>query len=413
MEGNSLRVKLALVLFSLCLFTLCAGCALAADQSAPAYTFVCSGSGLGPCPNGGRPDSLIIGSDGNFYGAAQVTTWETSLVTGGNIFSLTPAGKFTVLHTFSPGVNKNFPDGDLPFTLTEGPDGNLYGATIYGGVDGCDGDCGYGVLFRVGRTGTGFQLVHKFCSQTDCSDGSLPTAMVVGTDGNLYGTTSAGGSDYTGTIFRVTPSSGAYKVVFNFSSSHGGQNPSNLIAGPDGTFYGTSSGTTELLFHYTPATGVVTTAPLNFPALSHGSGLALGPNGNFYGFYFVYGINGVSLFEVEPNGGNLQIFPFYNTIDGGGTPDGLLLASDGNFWVADYNGSSEYGDIISLSPTDGSLLQTLTPFGTTSSIGGWPAGLVQASDGTLWGPSEIYGSASKGHFALGTVFNVNAGLPAR
>src|ERR1700683_159514 len=139
MEGNSLRVKLALVLFSLCLFTLCAGCALAADQSAPAYTFVCSGSGLGPCPNGGRPDSLIIGSDGNFYGAAQVTTWETSLVTGGNVFSLTPAGKFTVLHTFTPGANKNFPDGDLPGALIEGPDGNLYGETIYGGIDGCDG----------------------------------------------------------------------------------------------------------------------------------------------------------------------------------------------------------------------------------------------------------------------------------
>jgi streptogramin lyase len=184
--------------------------------------------------------------------------------------------------------------------------------------------------------------------------------------------------------------------------------------GANGTFYGTSAGSSgELLFNYTPATGAITTALLNFPSLSHGSGLALGPNGNLYGFYSVYGVNGVSLFEVEPDGSNLQIFPFYNTIDGGGSPDGLLLASDGNFWVANFNGSSEYGNIISLSPTDGSLLQTISPFGTTSSVGGWPSQLIQAANGTFWGSTYIYGDATKGHFALGTVFSLNEGLPPR
>jgi len=396
------------------LFALFASSAYAGNSApVPAYTFICNGSGLGPCPNGGRTDSLILGSDGNFYGAAQITTWETSLVTGGNVFSLTPAGKFTVLHTFTPGANKNFPDGDLPGALIEGPDGNLYGETIYGGIDGCDGDCGYGVLFRVSRNGTGFQLVHKFCSEADCADGYNPYGMVIGDDGNLYGTTNSGGSNNVGTIFRVTPSSGAYEVVFNFSSSASGEYPSNLVEGSNGTLYGTSSGTSgELLFNFTPG-GVMTTAPLNFPQLSHGSGLALGPNGNLYGFYFVYGVNGVSLFEVEPDGSNLQIFPFYNTIDGGGSPDGLLLASDGNFWVANFNGSSEYGNIISLSPTDGSLLRTISPFGTTSSVGGWPSQLIQVANGTFWGSTYIYGDATKGHFALGTVFSLNEGLPPR
>jgi hypothetical protein len=52
-----MRGRFALViLFALCLFALCVSCALAADQSSPAYTFICTGSGLGPCPNGGRPD---------------------------------------------------------------------------------------------------------------------------------------------------------------------------------------------------------------------------------------------------------------------------------------------------------------------------------------------------------------------
>jgi uncharacterized repeat protein (TIGR03803 family) len=401
-------------------FVLLAGLAFAANpQSTAVHTFLCNGHFLGPCPNGGRPDSLIQGSDGNFYGASQVTFEETSHVVGGNVFSLTPGGAFKILHTFTGGANESFQNGDLPGSLIEGPDGRLYGETIFGGVDGCDGDCGYGVLFRVSRNGSGFQIIHQFCSEASCADGYSPTGLAVGNDGNLYGTTLSGGTGNEGTIFRVTPSSGAYEVAVNCTSSTSGASPSGLMAAPDGTFYGMSSGTaSRLLFHYTEATGDLTTAPLNFPLFNNlpsapVTGLKFGPNGNLYGVYEIYGEDGAGLFEVEPGGSNLQLFSFYNAIDGGGEPDGLLLASDGNFWVADFSGSSGFGDIIELSPTDGTLLETLTPFGTSSSVGEYPAEIIQAKDGTLWGSTYYGGDPTQDHFADGTVFSLDAGLPPR
>jgi len=242
---------------------------------------------------------------------------------------------------------------------------------------------------------------------------------LAGTDGNLYGTIDGNGPPY-GSIFRITPSSGSYETVVNFNFSGEGEVPSGLTAAPDGTFYGITLGAEPaLLFHYTPATGDLTTVALNFPAFngilpsSNTSGLVFGPNGNLYGLYQIYAESGIGLFEVAPDGSNLQLLPFYSTLMGGGIPDGLMLASDGNFWMADYNGSDAYGDIIALSPTDGTLLRTLSPFSSSSSVGANPEELIQAKDGTLWGSTYALGRASKGHFADGTVFSLNAGLPPR
>ncbi len=412
-------------------FTLLAACAAYATGSQPVavYTFACNGSAFqfsGPCPDGGRPDTLIQGSDGNFYGAAQDSMEGSSTPTGGTVFSLTPGGTFTLLHTFTPGTNKNYPSGNLPGLLTQGPDGKLYGYTLFGGIGGCDGYCGSGVLYRVNTDGSGFRVIHKFCSATNCADGS-GGILVVGTDGNIYGASYQGGTSAScapyyqgcGTIFRVTPATGAYKVVFSFDFATTGAFPSNLTLAADGTFYGLDAGTAgENLFHYTPATGTVQNVALNFPRFNSlpsapASGLIFGPNGNIYGLYHIYATNGLGVFEVQPDGSHLQLFPFYTTIDGGGSPDGLMLASDGNFWMANFNGSTGYGDIITLSPSNGTLIQTLTSFSSSTAVGAYPAGLIQVKDGTLWGSTYQGGKASRGHFADGTVFSLNAGLPPR
>jgi uncharacterized repeat protein (TIGR03803 family) len=270
----------------------------------------------------------------------------------------------------------------------------------------------------VNKNGSGFQVVHKFCSETNCTDGVSATALVAGADGNLYGTTFAGGTGSCagggcGTIFRVTPSSGAYEVVFNFpNQTTDGYQPTSLILGPGGSLYGNSG----VLFEYTPATGsfqVIAKFPLVGGLPSNGAVATLGPNGNLYGLYGVAGTSGVGLFEVQPDGSNLQLFQFYNTIDGGGSPERLILASDRNFWLADFNGSPGYGDIISLSPSDGTELKAFTPFSPSAAVGAYPGGIIQAKSGALWGTTTDFGHAPKGHFAAGTVFKLNAGLPRR
>jgi hypothetical protein len=271
----------------------------------------------------------------------------------------------------------------------------------------------------------GFQVIHQFCSKANCTDGASG-ALVVGTDGNLYGSSFTGGTGNCGqyyqgcgTIFRVTPSSGAYEVVFNFDPSTTGEFPLGITPTSDGILHGIASSPSGVeLFDYTPATGAFKKVALNFPApnglpTQPRTSLILGANGNFYGLYHEYATCCDGLFEVGVDGSHLQLFPEISTLHSG-TTEGLMLASDHNFWLADYNGGNGAGAIMALSPSQGTVLQTLTPFGSESpALGAYPGWLIQAKDGTLWGADTLGGNAPSGHFADGTIFKLNLGLPPR
>src|SRR5580698_4256963 len=148
------------------------------------FAFTCTSGASGEtCPQGGRPDLIIQASDGNFYGAAQVSNEGVSDPQGGTLFKLTPAGEFTRLFTFTQGSG-GFLNGNNPADgLVEANDGFLYGTTFNGGKQND------GVLFRISRTGAGFKVLHNFCSSANCTDGSVPDGLLLGQEGNLYGTT--------------------------------------------------------------------------------------------------------------------------------------------------------------------------------------------------------------------------------
>lgn len=402
----------------LLLFVLVAGVAAAnaaTDQAVPIFTFSCTGNlfnRIGPCPDGGEPAFLIQGSDGNFYGTTFVSSEQLSGQIGGTVYSLAPSGRFTLLHTFLPGTDHQYLSGNHPQQIIEGPDGSLYGTTYDGGVRG------FGVLYRIGKK-SGFQVIHQFCSDANCLDGFQSGGLVVASDGNIYGTTVYGGTgdcydSGCGTIFRVTPSTGKYDVVFNFGGNNG-DFPSGLTVGPDRNLYGFAGG----LFRYTPETRAFQTTPVHFPFFGNGlpshsiTNLVLGPDGKFYGLYSIYALGGAGLYVMDIDGRNLHLFPEYNTTSSGGSPGGLLLTSDGNFWVADSSGSTGYGDLVSISRTAGTVLHTLTPFGFTGGIGEYPGALIQAKNGTLWGNTAYYGNVPEGHFGDGVVYRLNAGLPPR
>jgi uncharacterized repeat protein (TIGR03803 family) len=383
-------------------------------QPVAVATFACTGNKaqrVGPCPHGGEPNSLIQGSDGNFYGTTFVSSeGNQSQPNGGTVFSVTPNGQFTLLHTFLPGVKNNYPNGNNPGPITEGSDGNFYGVTFNGGVPG------HGVLYRVSRK-SGFKVIHQFCSARNCTDGIIASELVAGLDGNLYGLTLAGGTGNCfagcGTIFRVVPATGGYEVVFNFDGKADGDNPSLLTLAPDGSLYGFSGA----IFHYVPATGDFQVLPgTTFPRFGLNGSFPRGTviaNGKIYGLYTIYLTGGSGLFEVNLDGSNLHLFPEYNTTSNGGSPGGMLVASDGNLWVAEQTANNFNGDLIALSLSTGTVLKTLNPFSVNAAVGAPPSALLQVKDGTLWGTTTMFGKVSAGHFGDGVVYKLNAGLPPR
>ena len=250
------------------------------------FAFTCIGGASGEtCPQGGRPDLIIQASDGNYYGAAQVSDEGVSDPQGGTLFKLTPAGKFTRLFTFTQGTS-GFQNGNGPASgFVEANDGFLYGLTISGGKQDD------GVLFRISKTGTDFKVLHDFCSSANCADGTTPNGLLLGQDGNLYGTTQGGGSSVSpcpssgcGTIFRFEPTTGAFTVLHRLTDAADGLEPSGMIQATNGNFYGVTDGLphvvggfNEDIFQFTP-TGEFT---VQFKSPNHDtpiSGLKQGAN---------------------------------------------------------------------------------------------------------------------------------------
>ncbi len=109
----------------------------------------------------------------------------------GEIFELDTVGNFTVLHAFIGSDDGSHPDS----ILLLGADGNLYGTTGYGGNMDCGGGSGCGVVFELSANGE--TVLYSFCSLSNCADGQYPGGgpLVRDSNGNLYGTTDEGGTD--------------------------------------------------------------------------------------------------------------------------------------------------------------------------------------------------------------------------
>jgi uncharacterized repeat protein (TIGR03803 family) len=141
----------------------------------------------------------------------------------------------------------------------QGTDGNFYGTTSYGGTNG------YGTIFRISTNGT-LTILHSF---TNTPDGAQPNGLVLGSDGNFYGTTDNGGTNNLGTVFQMT-TNGTLTILHSFTDSPEGANPTGLAQGSDGNFYGTTAygGTNKVSENGLIGLGTVfkLVVPLNLPA---------------------------------------------------------------------------------------------------------------------------------------------------
>jgi uncharacterized repeat protein (TIGR03803 family) len=136
---------------------------------------------------------LIQASEGNFYGMSGEGIFGISSTP--SVFSMTPSGVVTILHTFGQGSDGSFPWG----TVVQGPNGNVYGTTSLGGT------AGHGVIFEISTNGTSYTILHNFGDGSVANDGNFPAGtLIVGHDKNLYGTTENGGSAGLGTVFKFS-----------------------------------------------------------------------------------------------------------------------------------------------------------------------------------------------------------------
>lgn len=207
--------------------------------------------------DGAKPiGGLVLGSDGNFYGTTRGTDQDLVL---GTIFQITPAGVLTTLYSFGSSET-NFTGERPKAALVQGRDGNFYGTT-YGQEGGSNRY--FGSIFKITSAGD-LTLLHPFTND----DGASPAAaLVLGRDGNFYGTTFSGGRYNRGTIFEITPA-GRFTSLFSFAAGGGGGiSPSSaLVEGPDGRFYGSTqagganNGGTVYAFSAAPAISSAATA---------------------------------------------------------------------------------------------------------------------------------------------------------
>ena len=180
--------------------------------------------------NGDDPlAGLTLGSDGNFYGT-----------TNNTIFKVTSAGTLTTIYTFT-GVGTEFPGSGAGISaLVQGRDGNFYGTTQTGGANN------QGMIFSVTPAGA-FTMLYSFSGFGSQNRGNNPVAgLIQASDGNFYGTTQFGGANGEGSVFEITPG-GQFTTLYSFTSvsltdvnTDGAQPVAALVQGSDGSLYGTT-----------------------------------------------------------------------------------------------------------------------------------------------------------------------------
>lgn len=381
--------------------------------------------------NGQNPAGLVQGLDGNLYGTASfggVLSKEgdrNCLQRCGTIFKVTPSGAVTILYTFC--ALRNCADGSIPTAaMVLATDGNFYGTTQYGG------QYGSGTVFKFTSAGR-LTTLYSFCAVAYvCPDGAYPYGgMVQGLDGSLYGST-VGGSSVTGThgtLFSIT-TTGTLTTLHNFCSvincPYAGQPISTLVLGTDGNIYGVAGGyycyecgtAFELIAGQYSTLYSFCTFLGGCPNGSDPGALMQAADGNLYGTYGPYDTDAEWVFEMTTSGTILNTFDV-----GSDSPLGTLLqATDGNLYGTGFNWFGLVGvggSVFELTATgEASTLHTFcsTLNNRQDCVDGYgPFGLIQATDGNLYG-TTYYGGTSTScvggiyDSGCGTLFRISTGL---
>jgi uncharacterized repeat protein (TIGR03803 family) len=317
------------------------------------YTF--TGASDGGIPIG----RLIRDSAGNLYGITALDGDPTCSC--GTVFKLKTDGSLKVLHSFKGGKDGSQNQGQPELGLVM-VNGNLYGSASFGGVSGCDGTLGCGVIFKVTQTGKE-TVLYRFTGQ---SDGAFPQDLTRDQAGNIYGAT--GGSykqGNTGTLFKLD-TSGKLTTLYTFPGGANGSSPRwHLLRSASGTFHGV-----------TQFGGSTTNCAIS----SAGCGV---------------------VFTVNASAKERVLHAFGKQVTGGEEPSGGLLDIAGNFYgVTLYGGTVNsnctFGCGVVYRTSDSGKYSVLHRF-TGGADGGLPSGsLTEDASGNIYGATTSGGNGNNG-----------------
>ena len=327
------------------------------------------------------------------------TTIYGGIYNGGTIFKVTPSGTLTTIYNFC--AVSGCPDGSQLYSaLLLGPDNALYGTTYIGGASN------YGTIFKISLTGT-LTTLHSFA----LTDGAAPQGgMVLGSDGNFYGTTLDGGSSSYGVIYKITPG-GTFTVLHNFTASttDGGTPFSAPMQASDGNFYGVTwvGGRGYGIIYKMTLSGTFSVFH-RFCQLSHCSdgayplgGITQGLNGNLYGTTTnADGYTEGTIYKITLGGAFAALYNFCaisGCTDGISPLSRMELGTNGEFY-----GTTNYGGSSLCSGGCGTLF-ALTPAGVLTTIhtfcttSGCPDGYFPQNQGLIQGTNgSFYGAVPVG-----------------
>jgi uncharacterized repeat protein (TIGR03803 family) len=323
------------------------------SPAAPAQTFTLLHQ-FRSGPDGINPEAgVVLDAKGNLYG----TTLNDGAFASGTVFKVSPAGNERVLYSFT-GING---DGAFPFfgSLVRDSTGNLYGTTESGGIFDQSCPFGCGIVFKVDASGNE-TVLYRFTGTSE--DGTQPWfGLVRNSTGTLYGSIPFGGTFGGGSIFKITPA-GNEAVLYDFEGSNDGGFPEgSLLLDAKGDVYGTTSsggssfeegtvfkvaanGKETVLYSFTGGTD----------GGDPGAGLIRDPAGNLYGTTQVGGTAGFgTVFKLNLHGQETVVYSFTGGADGAAPFGGSLVRdSAGNLYgVTSAGGDSGFGVVFEIDTT--------------------------------------------------------------
>lgn len=363
------------------------------------------------CPDGAGPSAALIDVQGTLYG----TTRDGGVYGAGTVFSVDPdTGTETVLHSFGNGT-----DGGQPSATLISVKGLLYGTTLYGGAGNA------GIVFSVSSKTGAEAVAYAFCAQSNCIDGATPVGGLSETGGLLYGTTAQGGSNCQGpgcgTIFSLDPNTGSEAVLHSFCSENNCADGSYPHAAPvdlGGVLYDTTyqggAGSDGVVFSLDIATGAETTAfSFGYTDGAFPSAALIDVKGTLYGTTPSGGsLGGGTVFGFDPSTGVetvVHTFDQANTKDGSYPIGGLVYVKGKLFGTTNWGGrstcrrrSSGCGTVFSIDLSTGKE-RVIYNFCSKKKCadGQYPAASLINVNGTLYGTTYQGGA-----YGSGTVFAI-------